>query len=92
MCEKLENDDKLENVGHGNRILFVCLALIEMHICITYESSMITQKAWEAVIRKTKNSCHFKIIGQIYEMSQMCHDQNTKSEIIGAGHQVIGNV
>ena len=52
--------DKLENVGHSNLILSMYLALIEMHVCITHESSVITQKAEEALIGKENNDSHFK--------------------------------
>ena len=39
--EKLKNVHKLEHKGHSNLFLLVYLSLVQMHLCIKYEGSMI---------------------------------------------------
>ena len=39
----MKNFDILERICHSDLVLFVCLGLIHMHICIKYEGSTTNQ-------------------------------------------------
>ena len=57
--DKLKNAHKLQNIGHSDLLLLVCLGPVEMHISVKYESSMIKKIGMRNRCRKTENDCHF---------------------------------
>ena len=39
--KEMKNEHNLENLGQSHPIILVSLALVQMHICVKYEGSVI---------------------------------------------------
>ena len=61
----LKNGHKFGNIDHNDIVVSMCLDLISMHICVTYEGSVINFTGKRGNYTEKGNGCYLKNIGHI---------------------------
>ena len=63
-CSKLKNVHKLENLGHSDLLISVCLDLVSIHIYVRCEGSMINHVSRRGNHSEKENWLAFNNLGQ----------------------------